>query len=355
MKKIALVFAATVLVYHSFSCKESITDSRPRVIRPPQEMIWTADTLKGFDQYAQLTPENLLVFASNDAWLVCWSDIARRLIWHFDGKSWTESNIAADVGGMRVRDIAGNSSSDLWACGYTGDEIFLAHYNGSRWTKYNTNGIKGDLLDMCKDAEGDLWACGRNGMIMKYDKTKWIVNQVKLKKPEQVDYFNKSIAENKGKILFLISSVDKITLEEKYYYASGTLDNWVIIDSMTITNKGSIKWGYRNLFSSSNQHLYSCGMAGIWSYENSQWKLVSEASGAINNIFSDSDVYTIAVGDFKKALFSNGITWSNFSNILNTNDSSFVFKNVWTNGYETFICGYGNFGGKEKLVVWRGN
>ncbi|MCL5031594.1 MAG: Rax2 family protein [Bacteroidetes bacterium] len=124
--------------------------------------------------------DNILVFSPNDVWVCGWSDISRGLIWHYDGKQWSESNIGADVGGMRVDDIAGYSSNDLWAAGYSGDNIFLAHYDGYRWTRQSDMNIRGELLDMSKDPEGNLWACGRDGVMLKYNKTKWIVDRIKV-------------------------------------------------------------------------------------------------------------------------------------------------------------------------------
>lgn len=353
MKHYITIALATLFAALSFSCKENITDSRPRIIRPPQDMIWTADTLKGFDQYAQLTPENLLVFTPNDAWLVCWSDIARRLIWHFDGKSWTESNIAADVGGMRIRDIAGYNSSDLWACGYTGDEIFLAHFDGSRWTKYNTNGIKGDLLDMCKDTEGNLWACGRNGLIMKYDKTKWEKEIYFYPTLENYTSLFKSVEYYGNKTHILLTSKKNNSSVEKYYYLTGRSNNWVITDSFTIDSPSSkIKWGYRGLHSGIS--LWSNGILGVWKYVDNSWVQKVFIMNAINGVYETTSDYVLAVGDSKTALYGDGNNWTSFSSIFNITDSKFVFKNVWTSGYETFICGSGNFGTKEKLVVWRG-
>lgn len=347
---LVLVFALT---FFSFSCNENPTDSRPRIIRPPQEMIWTADTLKGFDQYAQLTPENLLVFSANDAWLVCWSDIARRLIWHFDGKTWHESNIAADVGGMRVRDIAGYSSRDLWACGYTGDEIFLAHYDGSSWTKYNTNGIKGDLLDMCKDAEGNLWACGRNGMIMKYDKTKWSYELFKLPTFPNSEFFFKSVSSFGNKTYLLLTTIRENPWYEKYYYVIGQTNNWSVVDSIIVDSPfAKVKWGYRGLYSGIS--LWSHGIFGLWKYDGNNWIQKLSINNAIDCVYESAADYLIAVGDSKTAMYFNGTNWANITSLFNVSDQFFIFRDVWTNGYETFICGYGNFGTKEKLVVWRG-
>ncbi|KAF0149023.1 MAG: hypothetical protein FD143_2809 [Ignavibacteria bacterium] len=349
MKPASLLTILLTALITTFSCTESITDSRPRIIRAPQDMIWTADTLKGFDQYAQLIPSNLLVFSANDAWLVCWSDIARGLLWHFDGKSWKESNIAADVGGMRVNDIAGYSSSDLWACGYSGDEIFLAHYNGSKWTKYNTNGIKGELLDMCKDTEGNLWVCGRNGLIMKYDRAKWITNYIYLQKAESSKYWFNCVGFTDGLIHLSMSHIDFSKKIENYYYIHGNISRWLFSDSMIIKNHNSeIKWGYYE-FNSSNNRIHSMGINGYWIYENGWQKKFSYVK-SIYDAWESAFDYKIIVGE-SKASFYNGTHWKDFETILDVNPSLFTYKSVWTTGYETFIVGYAR---DDRLIVWRG-
>lgn len=350
MKPILAFVAA--LTFISFSCNENPTDSRPRIIRPPQDMIWTADTIKGIGTATQLIPDNLLVFAPNDAWLVCWSDIARGLIWHFDGKSWNESNIAADVGGMRIRDIAGYNSRDLWACGYTGDEIFLAHYDGSSWTKYNTNGIKGDLLDMCKDNDGNLWACGRNGMIMKYDKTKWITDKIELKKEKNINYFIKSIALSSGQIHFIISSINMVSLDETYYYGRKEESTWRLMDSVLLRPNTKMRWGNFKLFY--NTKLYSVGLQGVWKQNDSNWEKIHDYNGELYDMTGISADYLLVASAYKTFKFFNGINWIDLGNMLVNSSPTFTFRTVYTNGYETFLAGEGMFGNKEKLVVWRG-
>ncbi|MFA7421133.1 MAG: hypothetical protein WCZ90_15735 [Melioribacteraceae bacterium] len=352
MKTFQFLAIVTLTILPTLSCSEGVTDSRERIIRAPQDMIWTADTLKGFDQYAQLLPRNLLVFSANDAWLTCWSDIARGLIWHFDGKIWNESNIAKDVGGMRIQDVNGYSSSDLWACGYTGDEIFIAHYDGSRWTKYNTNGIKGELIKMCKDADGNLWAGGRNGLIMKYDKTKWIADRIDLKKEKDINYFIKSIEATNNQIHFIISSIDLVTLDETYYYGRREAEAWKLMDSVLMRPNSRMKWGNFKLFY--ERELYSVGLQGAWKYSNGSWEKIAEHDGEFYEITGTSNDYLVVASAYRTLKYFNGINWLDVSNLFVKANSSFTFRAAWTNGYETFIIGEGAFGNTEKLVVWRG-
>jgi hypothetical protein len=133
------------------------------------------------------------------------------------------------------------------------------------------------------------------------------------------------------------------------------MNNWSIVDSvkMNFTNP-QMKWGYYKLFTKTNLSLYSVGLRGCWKFSNLAWENLLFYDGVLYDISGESDIYLIVCSAFKTLKFFNGSTWQNFSENLKVYDANFVFKNVWTNGYETFICGYGNFGAKEKLVVWRG-
>ncbi|MCK9282447.1 MAG: hypothetical protein M0P71_17675, partial [Melioribacteraceae bacterium] len=96
MKNIIKVFLLLIGVI-IISCDKSTTEPEAR-IKTPDEMTWTADTLKPDETSIQLIPEYFLAFSPKDVWLVCYSDVARGLIWHYDGKTWRESNIYADLG-----------------------------------------------------------------------------------------------------------------------------------------------------------------------------------------------------------------------------------------------------------------
>ena len=321
-------------------------------------MTWTADTLKPINDAIQLLPENLLVFSPNDIWLVSYSDIARGLLWHYDGKNWTESNIAADVGGMRVNDIAGYNSSNLWTVGYSGDEIFIARYDGTHWTRQNNMNIKGELLDMSKDPSGNLWACGRNGVIMKYDKTKWIADTIKvgyLDKYPDAGYLLKSVEYHKDRIYALGSVFDFDRRREVYYFFSGDINNWTIVDSMIIDSPSStIKWGNRHLYASVMGKLYSVGLAGLWVYKNNNWEIHYNSGASLNGIYGINENYLIAVGDFQQVLFYDGNNWSDIRDLFHLIDPYFVFENVWTDGYETFIMGRNFQGYPTKTIIWHG-
>jgi hypothetical protein len=349
-----LLFFFTLFLFTIFiSCKDSGTNPTP-AIKTPREMTWTSETITSPDPTSiQVLPENLLVFSTSDMWLVCWSDVARGLIWHYNGSQWRESNIAADVGGMRVNDIAGYSSNDLWACGYSGDYIFLAHYDGMRWTRKEDIFLKGELLDMIKDSNGNLWACGRNGVILKYDGKKWTTDIIELNLSNDISYWLKSVEYYNGKIYVLASTASKITLKEKYYYLYRSTNNWIVADTMTF-GIDKIKWGIYGLHSGRNNDLYSYGLEGVWKYSNDHWNSIFALSYQIYDMCAVNSNYMFAAGPFCNLFCYDGTAWDNISSLFKVTDPNLVFNNVWSDGYETIVVGYGVIEGVQKTIIWHG-
>jgi hypothetical protein len=360
IKTITIYFFFTTIIFLIFfsGCKKEITDpgiiEEQKVIKTPREMTWTADTLTSPDPGGgQLMMENILVFSTSDVWVCGWNDVARGLIWHYDGKKWSESNIMADVGGMRVSDIAGYSSNDLWAAGYSGENIFLAHYNGQHWTRADDMGIKGELLDMCKDPNGNLWACGRNGVIMKYDKTKWIADTIDHLNPStqcfipSINFFNKNIS-------FLVTTINNTTLKQIYYFYEKNDKGFSIIDSMRIGIENR-KWGDKGLsVDSLYGNIYSYGQMGIWINNSGIWNNILSVSGSMNGMCCLKNDYLIAVGDFQKIFFYNGQSWNAINDLFHISDPNFVFANTWTNGFETFIIGFSSQSYPTKTIIFHG-
>lgn len=351
-----IVFLSAVFI----SCKESSVAPKS-VIKTPREMTWTCDTLVSPDSTSiQLLMNKIVAFSSSDVWICGWCDVARGLIWHYDGKTWKESNIFQDVGGMRISDLAGSSSNDLWAGGFRansfGPKVYFAHYNGTRWETYPDMGIKGEIIDMTKDREGNLWACARNGVVFKYSQGKWMADTVDIFHHTEADYFLSSIALYKGRPYVTGIITDVSRHQEINYFATFEMGkSWSILDSSLIDNPYSqVRFGKYTLYTSSFSKLYSTGLVGMWQYDdNSGWNTLQKYDGTIWAISDIGQDYMIAVGDFKKALFFDGSRWTDIGDLFPQADRYFLFRNVWTNGYETFIIGY-TMTGQTKTLVWHG-
>jgi hypothetical protein len=358
MKSLVVILSLFLFIIFT-SCRQSSVDP-VQVIKTPRQMTWTCDTLTSPDNTSiQLIMRNIVAFSPKDVWITGWSDVSRGLIWHYDGSSWKESNIANDIGTLRIDDLAGSSGNDLWAGGYSNDYLpdfyaCFAHYDGNKWTKYPHIDVKGEVIDMTKDPEGNLWACARDGVVFKLINGKWTADTIKIGYDQNQDYYwLRSIEYFKDRI-FIIATVAHSSLY-KYYYITGDMKNWAIQDSFIVDSPDDkIKWGNQGLFAEKTGKIFSSGLEGIWEYQNGCWNQSYKIDCTVYNGIGIGPDYIIAVGDFQQVLFHNGSTWDNFYELLAKQNDSIVFTNAWTNGNETFIIGYTTSDGPNKTIVWHG-
>jgi len=343
---IILIFTIAALIFTN-SCN-SPTENQQQ-FKHPKDMVWTADTLLPDPDAIQLLPENILVFAPNDIWLVCYSDVAKRLLWHYDGKTWTPIESG---GGKRYTDLAGYNQYDIWLGGYSGEKAHFTHKDGNNFIRHDFD-IKGQILDMTMDDKGNIWACGRNGIIMKYDKTKWIVDTLKMYFTSERDYFINSIEYFSDRINLLLTTIDQRSLIQTYYFAFGDLNKWMIADSMTFNYPNPIKWGNLGLFSI-NKDNYSYGLQGIWRKVNSDWIHNHNFNGEIRKMFGIKENYLFATSAFNNVLYFDGSKWENIKEVFKLQETNFVFTAGWTNGYEIILLGYTTTGYPQYTIVFLG-
>jgi hypothetical protein len=113
--------------------------------------------------------------APNDVWAVGTRydgvNLSLPLILHWDGTAWTRLPDPAgleDQAGLRA--VEAISANDVWAVGWTGDDIehmqvLILHWDGSKWSKVAVAAISGSegrsaLDDMAVIAPDDIWAIG---------------------------------------------------------------------------------------------------------------------------------------------------------------------------------------------------
>ena len=233
----------------------------------------------------------------------------------------------------------------------------MAKYDGIKWQRYYPN-IKGDILDMSSEKNGNIWACGRDGLVMKYANNTWNSDTIRLNYLQtfpKAEYLLQSIEEINMESIVLATIYNSDEHKYIYYFINGDMNNWTVLDSMILeTPSSNIKWGYLQLYSNSFNNLYFCGLRGVWKHENGAWGKILDVQGTMNNVYGDDENYLIAVGDFNKVMYYNGNYWENISDIFNEVGSTFTFKNVWTNGYEIIITGYGIVNNKTGTIIWHG-
>lgn len=336
----------------SIGCKDSGTGPDQKPFKDPRQMIWTADTLSPSSDAIQLMPVSMLAFSPNDVWLACWSDVAQRVMWHYDGTAWKESNIEEQSGPIGLDALAGTSSNDLWAGGFYGipnSFIALSHYYNKIWTRIDLK-IPGEILSMCTDPDGSIWACGKNGIVLKYSQGQWSVDTIKIAGFSQTDCYLYSVKYYNGRI-YTLARNDANT---QFAFVFGNIKNWVLLDTFPKTSASSIiKWGTLGLSNEISGKLYSYGLTGIWELGSSGWIRILDLTSAIRNVAGPAGDYLIGVGAFRNIQFYDGNVWQNIGNMIKV-DPGYAFNNVWTDGYEIIIAAYSTINGIQKTVIWHG-
>ncbi len=344
-----------IMILFLGGCKDSSTNSKSD-FKNPNEMIWTADTLPVPEGAIQVLPEDLLVNSPTDIWLATW--VGHGQVMHYDGSTW---QMVKEIGGG-IDCLVNANANGLWAGGYIGREvngqfspdILTANFSLSYWYD-NSLSLKGEILDMCTDPNENIWACGRNGIILKYSNKKWNTDTLKVPHYNEGEYFLNSIAYYKDKIFVLARVIDSNKKIDLYYYATGDIGNWKIEDSVIVDQPFvPFKWGQWKLYSSGFGNLYSIGLNGIWKYNGESWNKIYSDHTYLYGIYGANENYLVAVGDYGDVLYYDGNNWQNILNLLKVGSTDFIFTNVWTNGSETFIAGYGAIDGVEKTIIWHG-
>ena len=348
LKLIKIVLISSIIFLQLTSCKDSGTEPNQKQFKDQREMTWTVDTLPVPEGAIQVLPKDLLVVSLTDVWLATW--VGHGQIMRYDSKTW---KMVKEIGGG-INSLVQGNSNDIWAGGYS-NTIYLGHYDGVSWTRADDMGITGEILDMSKDPSGNIWAVGRNGVVLKYSQGKWIADTIKVNHYSDASYSLYSITSFGNKMYTLAAILDSKRKRDVYYFINGEINNWTVIDSMVLDFRSSIvKWGTHRSYSSSFGKLYSFGSLGLWEYEGNNWIKILPSTATIYDIYGVSNDYMLAVGDFLQVFFNNGSGWQSITSLLNQNDSLFIFTNVWTDGYEIIIAGFGTYNGIQKTIIWHG-
>ena len=146
---------------------------------------------------------SLYAFGLNDYW-VCSNQPM-----HWNGTIWQTYDIPSSIyNGGYIKRAWGTSSNDFFIVGSSGA---IAYYNGSSWTKINSNTTV-DLQDIYGIDERHIWATGTNSdyngtVILSFDGTTW-------KKLYEGNYYGfSSVWTSTGRTLFVAGDSGPLTLE----------------------------------------------------------------------------------------------------------------------------------------------
>ena len=99
MMKYFIITIAFTLLFLSMCCKDEPTKPPDDTTKDPLTYTWTIDTL-AYPGSMQTTMRDIWASSPTDVYVVGHNDQNRGLMYHYDGKSWSDVKLAASQGGQ---------------------------------------------------------------------------------------------------------------------------------------------------------------------------------------------------------------------------------------------------------------
>jgi len=358
MSKIQKLFPLLLIISISLSltCSQSNEPGKPS-FKDPREMTWTVDTLH-YPGNIQTLMSSIAVRSMSDIWLCGHADGLGDM-WNYNGVEWSSVNLhESDISISYYNDFYVDDNKNIFLAGMqgrTGEPPLskVIKYDGEDWSDLNAPGNV-DLLSIHGDSENNIWACGRDGIVIHYNGNNCDIDTIVIPAWKSADYFLNSIAVFETEIHLQATVHDSQRMRQSFYNIIGSMDNWIVIDSMIFDGSSAIKkWGYWGSYVSDCNKLYSFGPGGIWLWNGNTWEKSLVSNYPIEGMDSTTENYIIATGQRGHVFFYDGSTWNHLSATADT-PSPILYTDAWTNGYEAVIIGYTTEGYPMKTVVWRG-
>lgn len=358
-----LVRAVILCVFFQFGCKENPVEP----IKNPRTYTWTIDTLAypgsfqtNMREIWGSSPENVYVVGHNDQ--------NRGLMWHFDGKQWTDVKLSTTQGGtisgaIDLYSIFGFNASNIFAIGeriYDNptpppnflDSSLIIQYDGRQWREHRVTGAY--LLSIWGINPTSMWACGWRRTLFHYDGQSWKQESVPVSPPPGTSLTLYSVTGTSTDNVYLLGSAhENAVVRTTYYFLRRNAGGWALID--TFVNQPGMhqdKWGEDELWASPWGKLYSVGSKGVYRLDGSSWTKILTTNEYCTKIFGTSE-NNIFVTAYRSILFHyDGVDWYQYENLK---FPTVGFSSGWTDGKDIFIVG-STYGGiyPEKTIILRG-
>lgn len=329
--------------------------------KDPRQYQWTVDTL-AYPGSFQTSMRDIWGSSPKDLYVVGHNDQpGPETMFRFDGKTWKTTRFHAAEGGLvqgpvSLSAIYGFSANDIWAVGehiYVNpnrppnflDSSLVIHYNGSKWSEVKMRFKK--ISSVWGMSPNDLWVGGDEGVVLHYNGLTWST-QI-LSPPAQVLYIGGDANRLFAGGGFFTGDLDTLVV----FTNNGT--GWQLLDKQYLGDYYfSPRFGSSDFFSPATGVYYSVGW-GIFRWQGTQWEIVQRTGIFMNDIYGTGPNNIFATGQFGKAYHWNGSDWTLLNLPFDKIPSDIWLTGVWTDGKETFICGFGNGrGGVQVTFILHG-
>ncbi len=350
MTKNLLVLSIVLAALSHWSCGDKSVEVS---VKNPREFKWTIDTLAYPGSYQTLMFD---VWASSpsDVYLVGYNSQSLGVMWHFNGKSWSDIKLHVTQGGnvdgaAELSGIAGLNSKNIYAVGKTVysnwspppnflDTSLILHFDGTTWREENIQkGVQ--LLAVSATTQNNVWACGRNGLVYHFDGTMWTKDSVRLAVPNGGEYYLSDVkARTSGDETYLLGYIHENRFARTtWYFFVRNNNEWSLRDTMVFEPDNVVEsFGSGGLWVSPQRTLYSFG-GSVHRWTGSGWLTILSTGMMLGRMAGTSDDNIFAVGGFGMVWHFNGIDWYQFKEVKYPD---LVYSSVWTDGKEVFVVGY---------------
>lgn len=364
MKQKIFLISAIIIIIITNSCKDNGTQPPP--IKSVRDYTWIADTL-AYEGSAQTLMRSIWGSSASDIYICGHNDNNRGQIYHFDGTRWNSVDIfnAIQIGPISLNEVNGISNNNLWVVGSRLktnpnpppnflNESFIIQYLGSSWIEHKIN-THSAVYSVYANSTTDVWACGGDGIVYHYNGYEWETDTV-ITPFKGSNFQLNNLVVYKGKTYILGNAQDLIRFQDVYYFFSGSMNNWVLVDSMRLdVNNTTFRWGVGKLYNSPWGKLYSSGW-GIFEWNGNGWNKIIpyfDNQKPIRAIAGTNENNLILVGDFGKVYHWNGSDLFLFSYLEDNNDP-LLYTGIWMNDSEVFLLGHTTSSFPQKTVIWLG-
>ena len=345
----AIVCLGAIFLSFQSGCKRGPTEPGSK---NPREYTWTIDTLQ-LDPVKYSGPWQILLQSiwgtTSDLYAVGHSDGTAGVMWHFDGKKWSNVRLAVFEGGtipapFDLSAIHGLASDNIYAVGQRYGPTsygtnFIIHFDGKKWEEEQTPYGYG-LLSVWARAYDDIWACGLNGTVLHYDGLRWKYDTVAVPTPEGSQFYFASIAAYQDEI-FMIGSAYQIsstTNKWTYYFCRRPTNVWTIDDTFErdLGDYGG-KWGGAFLSVLSSGSMYSVDNYGVFQWIGGRWIVRYRTTKNTESVFGTRDDNLFVTGSNGLVAQYNGTDWYEYSGLAQPN---VVYSGGWANEGQVILLGW---------------
>lgn len=349
MKKniFSLYLLITLTSFYNFSC--NTTEPLPPDQKTTLEYDWKVDTLLNPHGYG-VVPWSMWGSSPTDVWAVGFNLAGQGEMFHYDGIFWKRAT--PDLGfNYELAAIFGFSKNEIYAVGsklivdtVLHSENLVLMYNGLSWQRENMPAGSG-LLYIHGQSTNDIWACGYYGTL--YHKTGSIWQKISFDSRLKLGPI---WTAQSGKVFMMSEYYDyPVTADTAmFYFNKFSTSTWSILDSCRLIYIDGIPTGYKfgekAMIGISENHIYSAG-SGLFKFNGNLWQVETWDDYDYKDLKCNNEGIFFAVGGHGTIRYLLNNQWQRISDY---NRYTVDFYSVMPFKDEIFI---GAFSGGNGYIV----